>query len=532
MYRALVLVVLGHLLTLSATAGPSAPPAYLDPVAEKAAFDALIHPIPQDTVEAYIAVAPAPHRFSDRAGQNDALKAKALRTNGTKVLEIGEHFPVTLAPETMFPEPFNDGQRWVFLDSIQSTDAYGVRLQLDLSGLLTGQTLYIIDPTMPRAFGPYTAADALPDGRWMPTVLGDTAQILVYSDTNTKPVVGVLSLSHIFEDLNNLPKILSCNVDIECETNPDIYDAANAVGVLLIDLGLSTGLCTGSLINNPLTEALEPFMITANHCIANESEAVGTEMRYDYRAVSCGSGDTTNFSSLPRSDVTELIATNANFDTTLLRLDSVPSGQFGRSFLGWETRTPLVDEAVTCIHHPGGTEQRVNHGHVNEVGVRVLGYRNQTEVVWDVSGVTEGGSSGSPLMFESTVQLFGMLSGGPQHSCGSNRSGNIDNYSSFRDFFPQIEAYVNSTNPPGGGGGGGGVNCPAKKAYGDLPELLGKLRAFRDNGLATSVLGQKVIDGYYTAAPTAADAVETSETARNAFKAISAPFATVGSWLD
>ena len=408
-----------------------------------------------------------------------------------------------------------------------SVDAVGLRLQFDLTTLDAGDQLWVIDPTVNRAYGPYTSAGNVPGGRWLPSVTGDTAVVMVQSAGTGKPAAMLLAVSHFFIDLGPAMKLLGCNVNVACETDPLLLEAATAVGVLVIQLGLDTGLCSGCLINNAITTEKEPFFITANHCISNATEARNSEVRFDYRAASCGANDPPGFSSLPSADGTELLATDDNLDITLIRLSGVPSGAFGRSLVGWDTRTPSVDEGLVSIHHPGGSHMRLNHGRVKRIDVRALSYQHQTEVVWD-SGVTEGGSSGSPLLFEADALYLGALSNGLQHSCGADRSRNLDDYSAFRLFYGEIAQYIDSAAPPGPGGGS---PCPAKSAFGNAPAILKDLRAFRDYGLAQFGSGRSIIDTYYGAAPDLAGSVQKSETARNAFIAISAPFATLGEKL-
>jgi hypothetical protein len=527
MIRSIAVLVL-FLSTAISYAGPSAPSAFVPVPALKAVLEAELNPISTATVSAYATAAVQGPVFTNRSGMNEALAAKA-NTDTTKTFVIGDGFAVNVSPANLLPTSYFDGTTWIHLGTVTSVDALGMRLQFDLGTLDTGDQLWIIDPTVNRAHGPYTSADNVQGGRWLPSVTGDTAVVMVQSPNPAKPAATLLAVSHFFIDLDAAMKLLGCNVNIACETDPVLLEAATAVGVLVIQLGLNTGLCSGCLINNAITTEKEPFFITANHCISSGNEAQNSEVRFDYRAETCGSNDAPNFASLPSAEGTGMLATNDNLDITLIRLNRVPAGAFGRSLVGWDTRTPVVDENLVGIHHPGGSHMRINHGRVTRVGVRALSYQNQTEVVWD-TGVTEGGSSGSPLLFEADALYLGALSNGLQHECGPDRSGNLDDYSAFRLFYAEIAEYIDSATPPGPNVGGS--PCPAKAAFGNAPTILKNLRAFRDRGLSLFGLGESIVDGYYDAAPTIADSVEKSETARNAFMAISAPFITLGEKLE
>jgi len=211
---------------------------------------------------------------------------------------------------------------------------------------------------------------------------------------------------------------------------------------------------------------------------------------------SCGSDDPPSLALLPRSVSGTVLATNGNLDETLIELDMVPSGAFGRTYLGWTTQTLSVNDNVLTMHYPRGTHQRISYGSLQIIDQFANGFLNANQVVYS-DGVTERGSSGCPLLLTSAnYSVVGTLSTGPTHVCPPSGPGTYD--------------------PP---------LCPAQKVFQDHPELIVGLRTFRDNGLATAVIGKQIIEAYYNAAPAIADAVEHSPDARHAFIAITAPFA-------
>ncbi|MCL4693851.1 MAG: hypothetical protein KJ060_15230, partial [Candidatus Hydrogenedentes bacterium] len=118
------------------------------------------------------------------------------------------------------------------------------------------------------------------------------------------------------------------------------------------------------------------------------------------------------------------------------------------------------------------------------------------------------------------------------HSC-TDTAGNVDWYTSFRDFFPQAEGWLTGTNPPPPDGPGPGTTtCPAAKAFQDNPEILQNLRTLRDQGLLKTAWGKPVVDAYYAAAPYLARLVDWSPVARDTFKMAAAPFAALGAKLS
>lgn len=394
---------------------------------------------------------PIPHHTYDvYAGQNAVLAASAQTT---QPLAIGVGFTTDLDSSALFGSPLTsrDGTIRHYLAAIASIDAVALRLQVDVSALGPEDSVYVIDPLGPRAYGPYTAEDMVADGRWLPTVEGDTAVLLVQTPSDDVPQVRLVGVSHIYQRVEDV-KELNCNLNAACINDPEIAEVRAAVGIMVrTTVSGDSALCSGTLINNPDTPENEPYYITANHCVPGAASAQQVDIIWDFRTVSCLVGTPPALSSLPRSNAIALLETNRSLDISLLELDDVPSGEYGRTYVGWDTRVPQIGENVVGIHHPDGKYMRVSYGDVTAINQPAFGslpYIKQTEVQW-AQGVTEGGSSGSCLLFENDARLMGTLSNGPVHSC-SDISRNKDRYASFRDFFPQIEQYLT----------GGGVDGP------------------------------------------------------------------------
>jgi hypothetical protein len=171
---------------------------------------------------------------------------------------------------------------------------------------------------------------------------------------------------------------------------------------------------------------------------------------------------------------------------------------------------------------------RISHGSIAGANQASGSFLLQTKVHW-AQGVTEPGSSGNPLLLASSnYRVIGTLSNGPFHSCSSN-TGNVDWYSSFRDFYPEIESYLKAADPGPGPGSYG--TCPASKAFSGDQETLEQLRAFRDQSMAASMPGRFTIHAYYMAAPILAEWVEDSPLFRQCFRAAARPFAYLGGRL-
>ncbi len=506
----------------AATAQLSADHAQMPPIASQGRLAASLHTMPQTEAASYLESVGRVHVIDTFDGLNVFLRQE---DSEFKMLRVGRGVALSWDADTLFDVGTADAGYTTYSAALVSMDAFGLRIQVDLSQLSDADEVWVIDPTGPRAFGPFGAADHVEGGRWLPTIEGDTAVLLTRTTAAVRPQVEVVAISHFYREFAEVAKELSCNVNIACETDPTLLSVATGVGILVVPIGGGdSALCSGALINNPDTSIFEPLYLTSWHCVPRAASAEQIDVVWDYRATACGTNDPPSLAVLPRSQGVSLKATDSELDISLLELDQVPSGPFGRTFLGWETGTPPIDASLAGIHFPDGTHMRISKGEVAAVDQSSGSFRLQTKVQW-TDGVTEPGSSGNPLLLASSdYRVIGTLSNGPYHSC-VNTSGNVDWYSSFRDFFPTVEPYLKGTTP----GPAPTNTCPATKAFAGDPETLAQLRAFRDQVLAASAPGKLAITLYYGAAPTMTRWVERSAIVRSTFRVAAQPFAYAGS---
>src|SRR5262249_37653839 len=138
------------------------------------------------------------------------------------------------------------------------------------------------------------------------------------------------------------------------------------------------------------------------HCIENQTVASTLEFFWFYQTSSCN-GPAPSVSDVPHTGGgADRLAGSTGSDFAFLRLKHpAPAGVF---FLGWSLDQPTQGETLTCIHHPDGSFKRISFGNLY----------NSNSDFWAVqwfSGVTEGGSSGSPLL-NANHQVIGQLNGG------------------------------------------------------------------------------------------------------------------------
>jgi lysyl endopeptidase len=224
---------------------------------------------------------------------------------------------------------------------------------------------------------------------------------------------------------------LSCQVDVVCSATLPV--AAKSVAELIFNhvvpaTGLmGTYICTGTLLNNTANNGI-PYVLTANHCIANQTVASSLTSWWQYRSSSCNATNGNYYATIGGGAV--LLYTAYGTDTTLLRLNGTPPA--GVLFAGWDASTvPTVSTAVSDIHHPSGDAQRLSRGTVNGYYTRdtvnALFFKPSDAVnstilsVKLTTGIVEPGSSGSGLFkgADSNPQLIGQLYGGEDAVCST-----------------------------------------------------------------------------------------------------------------
>jgi lysyl endopeptidase len=286
------------------------------------------------------------------------------------------------------------------------------------------------------------AGDKTDAGRtyWGPVIDGKDATIeieLPLGVSTTDVSVSIPSVSHMFMSLkegsNVAPQLgysqanasLSCQVDVSCTT--PLPAASNAVIWLVYINNGGTYICSGTVLNNTANNGI-PYVLTANHCISNQTVASTLYSEFNYRSASCNATSGNYFPTTGTSAA--LLYTAYNTDSTLLRLNgTLPSGVL---FAGWDaSAVPAVNTTISGIHHPHGDAQRLSRGAVNGYYTRnpdqtqttsFFGATAANSTILSVNlttGIVEGGSSGSGLFkgADSNPQLIGQLFGGQAASC-------------------------------------------------------------------------------------------------------------------
>ena len=223
----------------------------------------------------------------------------------------------------------------------------------------------------------------------------------------------------------------SCNIDVVCPAGDGWRDQIRGVGAYT---RAGVDYCSGSLINNTANNRAMYFL-TAHHCSMNTaSDTASIVVYWNFENTTCrtpgsaASGGVGNGRLDQNQSGATVLANNAASDFSLIRLDTAANAAYNLYWSGWDRSTGNFTGA-TGIHHPAVAEKRISHSTVATTTTSynnpaVPGNGSHIRALWQATGgITEGGSSGSPL-FSPQNRIIGQLHGGPS-SCsatGGNRS--------------------------------------------------------------------------------------------------------------
>lgn len=207
----------------------------------------------------------------------------------------------------------------------------------------------------------------------------------------------------------------ACNINVNCPEGATWSTEKRSVA-LIVQGG--SAQCTGALINNTLNDGT-PYFLTANHCLGNPGNWT---FYFNHESATCeGSTGPTN-ESISGST---LLVSDAASDFALIELSETPPASFNVQYAGWDASGATPTQGVG-IHHPSGDVKKIcfeddSPYESNQAGAAVW-YIDQWEL-----GVTEGGSSGSPL-FDQNHRIIGQLYGGWAACSGTVNNGEFDYY--------------------------------------------------------------------------------------------------------
>ena len=424
---------------------------------------------------------------------------RAPRFHMGRVTDAERHLPVPNpsvirvgANRALAPASLADGQ-WqtasdgtpVWRVDIQSEGAIGIRLHFLNFSVGSGQ-VWVHDTGSParQVFGPYTNRGRNNDGNfWTEAIFSDTVEVEYQPasgfSSQGHPPFGISELTHLWQlgpytggelqpaggmlkATGAIPN-LSCFKDIACESDNGLGDLAARATAYLLFNGFS---CSGTLLNAPNGA---PLLLTAGHCINNETDARAALAIFDYRTTRCSQYGTELASGIPLADVAQANGVHllsysndpfltdqpngysyspaeSDLDYSLLQLDRFPS--FGDIVLaGYSAEDLPWGYGVWAVSHPLGLPLSQAYGFVDSTP-----FLNSWSVRYENNGRVDHGSSGSGI-FDRSTALVGVLSTaevppGPNGTACDVPNQFFTNYTKFAPIYGQIRDFLNKPLPP------------------------------------------------------------------------------------
>ena len=389
-----------------------------------------------------------------------ALDLEKLRRED--VLRERNHLPTRFAAKIAVDYTPSNSGTWETLDAdnkiwrlrITSPGAKSLNLGFTRYKMPQGGRMLVYPTAMKpgdnlRQVRTFTAADNESHGQlWTPIVDGADLMVEV-TVPNARVKELQLAMSRVNHDYVGFKELAkkgfagekgssgSCNVDVACPEGDGRRDQIRSVGAYTIN---GSDTCSGALINNTGNDR-KMYFLTAHHCgVTSASPAASIVVYWNYQNSTCravgspesgGPGD----GSLSQFNSGSFVrATYAVSDFTLLELDDPADPAFNLYWSGWD-RTDTLFPTAFGIHHPRVAEKRIS---LSGAPLQYAGgdLSNPNPLPGDQDhlfvkgrpgiGVTEGGSSGSPL-FSNGNRIIGQLHGGLS-SCTVSDDQKTDQY--------------------------------------------------------------------------------------------------------
>ena len=210
----------------------------------------------------------------------------------------------------------------------------------------------------------------------------------------------------------------SCEVNINCSPVGNNWQVEKkGVARMSILIGGSYYWCTGSLVNNT-SQNCTPYFLSAYHCFegATTSDINQWIFYFNYEATGCVTPSTQPTSNTMTGATLKADASIiGGSDLLLLQLNQAVPNSYHVYMNGWNRANSVTGPGVG-IHHPAGSIKKIStFSSATEGTYNSAATNAHWKFAWVSNsngwGVTEGGSSGSPL-FDAYGRIVGTLTGG------------------------------------------------------------------------------------------------------------------------
>lgn len=330
------------------------------------------------------------------------------------------------------------GKVWTL--AVQAVEAKGISLYYDDFWIPSKGELYIYNPTQSQKIGPFTSKHNHSSGVFATEVVSGDMLILEYFQPDSEDSDLKLNINrfvYAYRDitggqLGGYNSSDDCQVNANCSEGNAWENQKKSVCRIQIGSGWNVGLCTGALVNNTLNNCA-PYVLSADHCFSggdiSENSLNQSIFYFNYRSPNCNSSVPNNTYSVTGCSKLSNSGGEGGVgdpDFFLVELNSEPD--FDPYFSGWDRSNTPASSGVS-IHHPSGDIMKISTFTNSLTSSSGLGFGFDNTTHWQVQwsstdnghGVTEGGSSGSPI-YNQNALLTGVLTGGSSFCDATNQT--------------------------------------------------------------------------------------------------------------
>jgi len=348
-------------------------------------------------------------------GRQTGLEAQPEQAGITIPLASGNDFIQGVWTKT-------DAGQFVWRASFEVPTAKAVNIYLNHLALHSGDKLFVYSPDLKQVLGAFNQKNNR--DHFSTGLIDGTRLTIEYSTFQKRELPFEIAEIGVVMEMGErgFGGAGSCEVPVNCDEGFEWQSQKRGVARILVKMPGKLFWCTGSLINNTKSDG-KPYFLTANHCGRGASADDYSTWVFDFNfeAPNC---------ELPATEPEKLTFTGSTLiangstprstasDFKLLLLDEEIPDEYHMYFNGWD-RSGNVPQKGVVIHHPQGDIKFISTYKDHAVSSYYYGAESPNAPFWKVTwsetlngyGVTEGGSSGSPLFNEFHL-IVGTLTGG------------------------------------------------------------------------------------------------------------------------
>ncbi len=386
------------------------------------------------------------------------LQAEDAQNDERMAYRVGLNLPVNITPANSgtWQSLPNGGDLWRL--EIHSDDAMALGLYYSNFYIPDGGEVFIYNDYKNQVIGAFTSRYNVNDIiRATQMIQGSTLTIEYYAAPGTigAPIIEINSVAYFYRGVEDfidgyiqdatgqpssysLQKADPCQVDVAC--SPENNGWQNQIDAAIhytFTQGASTYVCSASMVNNT-SQDCTPYVLSAWHCgEPNAGSNINSWVWYwNYQKTSCSPGSANGTDPSKGTDTMTggtVVASSGNgtlnnppgtnqvagSDFYLVELTSEPPTSYNAYYAGWNRANTGATSGVG-VHHPAGSAKKISTYTSSLSSTTYNGGAAGAHwlVTWagttNGHGVTEGGSSGSPI-FDQNGRIVGQLSGGSSY---------------------------------------------------------------------------------------------------------------------